>query len=75
MSNNAPKNLKVTTHDIQKEIMNAATTETINTITHDLGDDFFSILVNKSHDIAIKEQMVVLLRYVNKKGSVIGMVS
>lgn len=69
--NNAPKNLKVTACDIQKEITNAATTETTNAIIHDLGDEFFSILVVESRDMAVKEQMVILLHYVNKEGSVI----
>lgn len=67
---NAPKNLKVTAHDIQKDIVNAAASLTTSAIIDELGDDFFSILIDESRDVSIKEQMVVLLRYVNKEGSV-----
>lgn len=37
----------------------------------DLNDDYFSILVDESRDVSFKEQMVVVLRHVDKKGSVI----
>ena len=36
-----------------------------------LVNGFFSILVDESRDISIKEQMAVVLRYVDKKGIVI----
>ena len=32
---------------------------------------FFSILVDESRDVSIKEQMVVVLRYVNINGQVV----
>ena len=70
MLNNAQKNLKVTTHDNQKEIANAIT-ETTNAIILDLGNDLFSILVDGSRDVAVKEQIIILLCFVNKEGSVI----
>lgn len=31
----------------------------------------FSVLIDKSHDVSIKEQMAVVVRYVNKKGEVV----
>ncbi|KAJ9538893.1 hypothetical protein OSB04_031626 [Centaurea solstitialis] len=68
---NAPENLKLTSSDIQKDIVYAAATETTKLIISDLGDEFFSILVDESHDVSIKEQMSVVLRYVNSKGNVI----
>ncbi|XP_045796147.1 zinc finger MYM-type protein 1-like [Trifolium pratense] len=37
----------------------------------DLGDSLFAIMIDESRDISVKEQMVVALRYVNKKGQVI----
>ena len=37
----------------------------------DIGSSFFSILVDESHDISMKEQMAVILRYVNKNGKVV----
>ena len=62
-----PKNSKLTHPDIQKDIVNAAAYKTTNAIIEDLDSGFFSILVDESRDILIKEQMVVVLCYVDKK--------
>ncbi|KAF8411895.1 hypothetical protein HHK36_004453 [Tetracentron sinense] len=67
---NAPKNLKLTAPDIQKDIVSAVATETTNTIINGVGDALFAILIDESRDISIKKQMAVVLRYVNKQGSV-----
>jgi len=40
-------------------------------IIKDLGDSLFSILIDESRDISIKEQMVVVLRYVDNNGHII----
>ena len=68
---NAPKNLKLTSSNIQKDIVNIAAVETINVIIKDLGNALFYILVDESRDISIKEQMTVVLHYVNENGLVI----
>ena len=60
-----PKNCKLMHHEIQKDIVNAITHETSKAIIKDLDNGFFS------QDISVKEQMVVVLHYVNKKRSVI----
>ena len=52
---NAPDNLKMIAPKIQKDIVNAATIETTNIILKDLGDELFSILVDESRDISVKE--------------------
>ncbi|KAL4600720.1 hypothetical protein ACB092_11G218600 [Castanea dentata] len=65
-----PKNSKLTHPDIQKDIVNAIAYKTTNAIIEDLGSEFFSILVDESRDISIKEQIAVVLRYVDKKGIV-----
>uniref|UniRef100_A0A2N9I441 DUF4371 domain-containing protein n=1 Tax=Fagus sylvatica TaxID=28930 RepID=A0A2N9I441_FAGSY len=67
---NAPKNNKLTHPNIQKDIVNAAACETTNAIIKDLDNGFFSVLVDESRDTSIKEQMAVVLRYVDKKGNV-----
>ncbi|KAM4110991.1 hypothetical protein ACJW30_05G033800 [Castanea mollissima] len=54
---NTWKNCKLTHHDIQKDM--------------DLDNGFFSILVDESRDISVKEQMALVLRYVNKQGIII----
>ncbi|KAL5547866.1 hypothetical protein UlMin_003097 [Ulmus minor] len=68
---NAPENLRLTSPKIQNDIVNAYAVETINVIIRDMGDAAFSILVDESRDVSIKEQMVVMFRYVDKKGYVI----
>ncbi|XP_028962310.2 uncharacterized protein [Malus domestica] len=68
---NAPKNLKYTSSDIQKDLVRACAIETINAITKDMEGTFFSLLVDGSRDASNKEQMAVVLRYVNKKGEAI----
>ncbi|XP_059635550.1 uncharacterized protein LOC132277724 [Cornus florida] len=67
---NAPENLKLISPMFQKEIVNAIAIEIVNFIIRDIGDGFFSILIDESRDISIKEQMAIVLRYV-KNGSVI----
>ncbi|KAL4586505.1 hypothetical protein LXL04_011141 [Taraxacum kok-saghyz] len=68
---NAPLNLKLTSPDIQKDIVHAAAIETTKLIINDIGESFFSILIDESRDISIKEQMSVVLRYVDMEGRVI----
>ncbi|XP_059627362.1 uncharacterized protein LOC132270180 [Cornus florida] len=68
---NAPKNHKLTAPKIQKDIVNAIALETLNVIIGDIGDAFFSILIDESRDISTKEQMACVLRYVDKNGHVV----
>ncbi|KAL5571482.1 hypothetical protein UlMin_021079 [Ulmus minor] len=68
---NAPENLKLTSPDIQKDIVSAAAAETIDVIIKNIGNSLFSVLVDEYRDISVKEQMAVVLRYVDKKGQVI----
>jgi hypothetical protein len=68
---NAPENHRMTTPDIQKEIANAAASETLDAILKDFGDSIFAILVDESRDISVKEQLAIVLRYVDKRGYVI----
>ncbi|PON60855.1 hypothetical protein PanWU01x14_149840 [Parasponia andersonii] len=68
---NVPNNLKLISPNIQKEIVHASVVETINIIINDISDVLFSILVDESRDVSIKEQMSDVLRYVNHNGHVI----
>jgi len=68
---NALENHQMTAPDIQKEIANAAASETLDVILKDLGDSSFAILVDEARDISVKEQLAIVLRYVDKKGHVI----
>ncbi|KAH0739753.1 hypothetical protein KY290_038458 [Solanum tuberosum] len=67
----APKNDQMTSHKIQKDIVTACKLETIKAIMEDLNGDYFSLLVDESCDISRKEQMAIVLRYVDRKGSVV----
>ncbi|KAM3760156.1 hypothetical protein ACB098_01G172700 [Castanea mollissima] len=68
---NTWKNCKLTHPDIQKDMVNAIAREISKAIIEDLGNGFFSILVDESRDISVKEQMALVLRYVNKQGIII----
>ncbi|XP_047265901.1 uncharacterized protein LOC124897223 [Capsicum annuum] len=61
----------MTSHDIHKDIVIACKIETINSIIEDLNGDYFPLLVDESKDVSLKEQMVVCIRYVDKKRLVI----
>ena len=54
-----------------KDIVNAIARETSKAIIKNLDNGFFSILVDESRDISVKEQMSLVFRYVNKKGIII----
>ncbi|KAH0767865.1 hypothetical protein KY285_003736 [Solanum tuberosum] len=56
---------------IQKDIVDSCAKETIKSILEDLDGDYFGILVDESKDVSHKEQMALVLRYVNKEGEVI----
>ncbi|XP_049406286.1 uncharacterized protein LOC125869937 [Solanum stenotomum] len=56
---------------IQKDIVDSCAKKTIKSILEDLDGDYFGILVDESKDVSHKEQMALVLRYVNKEGEVI----
>ncbi|XP_031503841.1 uncharacterized protein LOC116266669 [Nymphaea colorata] len=68
---NAPENNKLTSPDIQKDITRACAIETANVIMKELGGTFFSILLDDSRDVSTKEQMAIVLQFVNEKGQVV----
>ncbi|XP_057495678.1 uncharacterized protein LOC130780676 [Actinidia eriantha] len=68
---NAPANLKLIALNIQKDIVRAAASEATNAIVKELGEGLFSILLDESRDVSMKDQMVVALRYVDRKGNVV----
>lgn len=66
--NNAPANVKLTSPQIQKQIIYAISSLTTEAIISDMEDDVFTILVDESRDCSKREQMAVLVRYVNREG-------
>ncbi|KAL9688095.1 hypothetical protein QQ045_032508 [Rhodiola kirilowii] len=70
MNENAPGNNKLICPSVQKDIVKACGSETTKAIISDIGDKFFSLLVDEARDCSIKEQMAIVLRYVNDHGIV-----
>ena len=68
---NAPENNKLFFHQIQLDITSTCTIETSKATVEDIRGDYFSILVDECRDVSTKEQMALVIRYVNKKCYVI----
>eukprot|EP00267_Zea_mays_P024127 XP_008650399.1 zinc finger MYM-type protein 1-like [Zea mays] len=65
---NAPLNAKYTSPDIQKEILSVIAMEIRKHIRDEVGDAKFSILVDETCDVSKREQMALVLRFVDKDG-------
>ncbi|XP_057532215.1 uncharacterized protein LOC130810250 [Amaranthus tricolor] len=69
---NAPKNCQLTSPKIQKDIITCCAKETTKRIIEEVGDGYFSILADESSDVSQKEQLALVLRFVNREnGSVV----
>nr|XP_043615990.1 zinc finger MYM-type protein 1-like [Erigeron canadensis] len=55
---------------IQKDIATCFEVEVLKSIFKDIGDDVFALLVDESSDVSKKEQMAIVLRYVDTHGLV-----
>ncbi|XP_022850566.1 zinc finger MYM-type protein 1-like [Olea europaea var. sylvestris] len=67
---NAPGNDQMTSPSIHKDLVNCCAVETTGSMINEMGDSLFSILVDESRDNSIKEQVAVVLRFVDKSGQV-----
>ncbi|XP_050207612.1 uncharacterized protein LOC126657035 [Mercurialis annua] len=56
---------------IQKEIVNACAEEVRTTIIKNIGDRFFTLMVDESRDNSLKEQMAIMVRYVDDHGEIL----
>ncbi|CAM8886897.1 unnamed protein product [Rhodiola kirilowii] len=65
---NAPGNNRMVSPTIQKDIAHCLSQEVIRSILEEIGDDVFALLVDESSDVSYKEQMSVVLRFVDKFG-------
>ncbi|XP_022031981.1 zinc finger MYM-type protein 1-like [Helianthus annuus] len=66
----AKKNNKLTSPMIQKEIIECFAKEVTKNICEEIKDDVFGLLVDESSDVSMKEQMAVVVRFVDKFGVV-----
>ena len=53
--------MKLTSFDIQKDIVSVIAVESIKFFVKEIGNALFSILVDESCDISAKEQMVIVV--------------
>ncbi|XP_022870196.1 zinc finger MYM-type protein 1-like [Olea europaea var. sylvestris] len=67
---NAPKNNQMTLPTIQNDLINCCAVKTTKAIINEIGDSLFSILVDEARDNSMKEQMTIVLRFVDKSGQV-----
>ncbi|KAJ9557938.1 hypothetical protein OSB04_012552 [Centaurea solstitialis] len=66
----ASKNDKLTSPKIQKDIIKCFSQEIMKSICDEIGKDVFAVLVDESSDVSKKEQMAIVLRYVDSLGIV-----
>ncbi|CAN6706477.1 unnamed protein product [Malus baccata var. baccata] len=68
----ASRDLKLIAPTIQKDLVHSCSIETIKSIISDMMNArFFFLLVDEARDVSIKEQMAMVLRYVDQNGKVI----
>jgi hypothetical protein len=65
---NSPYNCKYTSPEIQMEILSIYASKVRRHIREEIGDSKFSILVDETCDVAKREQMALVFRFVDKMG-------
>jgi thymidine kinase len=65
---NAPKDAKYTSRQIQKEILDLMACNAQKAICNEIGDAKFCIVVDESRDDSRKEQMALVVHFVDRDG-------
>ena len=65
---NALENHSLIAPKIKKNIVNVFAVETTNAIIREMDGALFSVLIDESHDVSTKKQMIVVFRYVSRMG-------
>ncbi|KAL3654079.1 hypothetical protein CASFOL_003760 [Castilleja foliolosa] len=65
---NAPYNSKYTSSDIQKEVLSIIAYKVRRHIRSEVGDSYFCVMVDESRDESKKEQMAIVLRFIDVEG-------
>ncbi|XP_073354971.1 uncharacterized protein [Aegilops tauschii subsp. strangulata] len=65
------QNAKMTSGTIQKDLVKHCATAATKVIKEEMGDCPFTVLIDECRDISVKEQMVVVVRYLSKKGETV----
>jgi hypothetical protein len=67
---NAPRNAKYTSPDVQKEILSIYARKVQVAIREEIGNSKFCIMVDEARDESKKEQMAIVIRFVSKEGHI-----
>ena len=67
---NAPQNAKYTSPTVQKEILHVFARKVQNSIREEIGDAKFCLIVDEARDESKREQMALVIRFVDEKGYV-----
>jgi hypothetical protein len=65
---NAPQNAKYISHQIQKETLHVFARNVQSSIRHEIGDARFCLIVNEARDESKREQMTLIIRFVDRSG-------
>jgi hypothetical protein len=65
---NARQNAKYTSPTIQKEILHIIASKVRDAIREEIGDAKFCIIIDEARDESKKEQMAIILRFIDKDG-------
>ncbi|KAJ4786892.1 zinc finger MYM-type-like protein [Rhynchospora pubera] len=68
---NGSKNCQMLSHHIQKNLTKACAEEVMAVVMDEIRGRKFSVLIDESRDVSIKEQMAMILRFVNDEGKVL----
>ena len=68
MLESAPKSTKYISHSVQKEILHVLANEMWKKIREDIENSKFCIIIDKARDESKREQMALVLRFVDKDG-------
>ena len=66
----APKNASYKSSKILKEILHVFSNKVKKAIREDIGDAKFCLIVDEARDESMKEQMAIVIRFVDKDGFV-----
>jgi hypothetical protein len=67
---NAPRNAKYTSPDVQKEILSIYARKVQVAIREEIGNSKFCIMVDEARDESKKEHMAIVIRFVSKEGHI-----
>ncbi|XP_075524545.1 uncharacterized protein LOC142556946 [Primulina tabacum] len=65
---NAPKNAQYIAPEIQKEILHIMANRVRQMVREKVGEKYLCILIDEARDISKREQMAIILRFVNNRG-------